>query len=407
MRILQINKNFYTRGGADEVFFDTIDGLRENNHEVIEFSMVDPRNKSSAYAKYFVSGIPAQLTSRHSFTTSWKILKRLFYSTEVEKKLTRLLRDTKPEVAHIHNAYHHLSISTFLTLFRLRIPTVLTLHDYFPLCPNHNFLYNEHGAKELYQNKLYNCVRYKCIANRFAPSVVATLEAYYYRWRQVWNTIDRLICPSAFMMETLKEGGFRENSMKVIFNPFKPVTNVFPLGQKIVFLGRIHYEKGIKIFLEAVRHLKNYSVVVAGNGPEDAWVDAFISKHKLTHIERYPWVQGEKLLTVIKSARVMVFPTIAYENCSKGILEALSYGRLVVASDRGGNREMIMPNKTGFLTTAEEVVDVRKTIEKAMEVSSVQAERIISQGKQLVEEKYSFSGYISHVEKVYKEVVEK
>jgi glycosyltransferase involved in cell wall biosynthesis len=407
MRILQINKNFYNSGGSDTVFFDTINGLREQGHEVSEFSMQNVQNLNSNYSKYFVSEIPARLVGRHSIGNSWKIFKRLFYSAEVEKKLTQLVQDTRPDVAHIHNAYHHLSVSSFLRLFRLNIPTVLTLHDYFPLCPNHNFLYKESGRKELFQNKFYNCVRYKCINNQLMPSIVATFESYYYRLRKVWGKIDKFICPSNFMKEIMEEGGFSAKKLQVIFNPFKPPTQLLPLGNTIVFLGRIHSEKGVKIFLEAIQSLKDYKVVIAGRGPEDKWVDQFLKEHQLTQVERHSWVQGEKWVEIIKNARVMVFPTIAYENCSRGILEALSYGRLVVASDRGGNKEMIINGKTGFLVKPENAQDLQKIIIQAMKTAPAESAQMAFQGRQLVQDKYSLNTYISSLEEVYKEIIKR
>lgn len=405
MRILQINKNFFNSGGSDAVFFETIDGLRQKNHQVIEFSSLHPNNKFSIYSQYFISSIPNRLTAKHSLGTSWKIVKRLFYSREVEQKLTQLVKDTQPDIAHIHNAYHHLSISTFLTLSQLGIPTVLTLHDYFPLCPNHNFLYKERGSKDLFQNKIYNCIRYKCINNQLGPSIVGTFESYYYRLRNVWNNIDQFICPSNFMKQTMVEGGFTEKKLKVIFNPFKLSSESINLGSSIVFLGRIHYEKGIKIFLEAVRSLKQYKVVIAGNGPEDRWVDQFINQHNLTHVKKYSWVEGKEWLDIIKYARVMVFPTIAYENCSRGILEALSFGRLIVASDRGGNSEMVINDQTGFLVKPEDAKDLARVIRKSFELPETKAREMVKEGRDLISKKYSLEQYIFNLEKIYHEVL--
>ena len=39
MKILQINKFFYVRGGSERVFFDTIKILEERGHKVVTFSM--------------------------------------------------------------------------------------------------------------------------------------------------------------------------------------------------------------------------------------------------------------------------------------------------------------------------------------------------------------------------------
>ena len=84
MHILQINKFFYRRGGVETVFFDTIDGLRARGHEVSEFSMMHPNNLPSEYDAYFASQMP-ELLGKQDLKTKFKILTRLFYSSEVKK----------------------------------------------------------------------------------------------------------------------------------------------------------------------------------------------------------------------------------------------------------------------------------------------------------------------------------
>src|SRR3989344_1209368 len=251
MRILQINKFFYRRGGAEAVFFDTIKGLRERGHEVSEFSMAHPSNLPSDYAAYFASALPELLgknefagavAGKHDPAMAWKIFKRLFRSKEIEQKLGALVMAAEPEVAHLHNVYHHLSASTFIKLYELKVPTVLTVHDVFPLCPNHSLLRGETLCEECYKNKPYNCIRYRCINKKLLPSLVGTLEAYYYRLKKIWKRVDLYVCPSRFMADKLVDWGFPAEKMRVAPNPFRPQAVIPPLGDKVVYMGRIHYE---------------------------------------------------------------------------------------------------------------------------------------------------------------------
>jgi glycosyltransferase involved in cell wall biosynthesis len=54
----------------------------------------------------------------------------------------------------------------------------------------------------------------------------------------------------------------------------------------------------------------------------------------------------------------MVTPSLFYENCSISILSTLSYGRLAVATNRGGNPEIIKDGQTGFLCKSEDANDL-------------------------------------------------
>ncbi len=403
MRILQINKFFYRRGGAEAVFFDTIRGLRERGHEISEFSMVSPDNLPSDYSAYFASQIP-ELMGKNDLETQWKIFKRLFYSAEIEQKLKALILANEPQAAHLHGAYHHLSASTFIQLYEMKIPIVLTLHDFFPLSPSHNFLHGETLDESIYKNKFYNCVRYRCINNKFLPSLAGTLEAYYYKFKKIWDRVDLYICPSQFMADKFAEYGFPLEKMRVIPNSIKPQVVVPPLGNKIVYLGRIHYEKGIKILMEAAKELRDYKVLVAGAGSDDHWVQEFARKNILSNVERLGWVSGESWKQAMSEAKVIVVPSLFYENCSMGILEALSFGRIVVAVDRGGNPELIKNSVNGFLCKPEDPADLARVIRRAMNTSDEEA-AIISANAVKTLENHRPEDYFDRLEAIYGEVV--
>lgn len=406
MRILQINKFFYRRGGAETVFFDTINGWRERGHEVVEFSMSHPRNLTSEFKAYFASQLP-ELLYEKKIIGQWKIFKRLFYSKEIANKLTALILATEPQVAHLHNVYHHLSAATFTTLFKNKIPTVLTLHDVFPLCPNHSLLNGQTIGDDVFKNKLYNCARYKCVNDQFWPSLAGTLEAYYYRYKKIWDKLNLFICPSEFMKNKMVEYGFPINKMRVIKNPFTVKEEVKSLGAAVVYLGRLHYEKGIREFMHAARELRNYPIIIAGTGPEEEWIDKYIEQYSLTQIKRVGWMDGKKKEQFLNSARVVVVPSLFYENCSLAILEALSCGRLVVATDRGGNSEIIIDGQTGFLSRAEDPQDLVRGIKQAMQLPAGEAEKMVNQGRELVKNNHNPEKYFSELEKVYSEIIKK
>lgn len=62
MRILQVNKFYYNRGGAETVYFGEAALLRRHGHDVIPFSMHDERNAPTPYERYFVSNVDLRET---------------------------------------------------------------------------------------------------------------------------------------------------------------------------------------------------------------------------------------------------------------------------------------------------------------------------------------------------------
>lgn len=388
------------------VFFETIAGLRARKHQITEFSTHHTKNLPSVYQGYFVSELPELLETQNSLK-KLQIFLRLLHSSEVENKLTRLIKTKQPQVAHLHSVYHHLSASTFTTLQKLKIPTVVTLHDFFPLSPSRNFLVGETINEPAYK-KAFACTRSACINNTLSYSLAGDLEAYYYRFRHIWKNINLFICPSQFMADKMVEWGYPREKMRVIFNPFHPPTSIpdLPLGNKVLFLGRIHYEKGIKHLLEAARLLPHIPFLLVGTGPDENWVKDFIKKNNLKNVEYRGYLLhgSTEYFTAIREAKVMVTPSLFYENCSISILETLYYERIAVATDRGGNPEMIQNGKTGFLAKPEDSQSLAQTLQQAIETSAKEAALITTAGKKLVIKNYSLERYLDQLEAVYREV---
>ena len=60
LKILQINKYHYIRGGSDSVYFNTTNLLREYGHQVIHFAMDFSENEVCSESNF--------IASNHDFT---------------------------------------------------------------------------------------------------------------------------------------------------------------------------------------------------------------------------------------------------------------------------------------------------------------------------------------------------
>ena len=84
--------------------------------------------------------------------------------------------------------------------------------------------------------------------------------------------------------------------------------------------------------MEAAKYLRDFEIVIAGTGPDEDWVDKFITQHGLSNIKRLGWVGGEDWKKVMAEAKVVAVPSVFYEICSLTVLEAMGHGRLVSRS---------------------------------------------------------------------------
>ena len=174
MKILQLNKYFYQKGGAETVFFNTISTLENRGHQVIPFALKNKKNKFSEYESYFVDY--PELSESNIWTKITNI-PAFIYNRQAAKQLERLILDKKPDIAHIHLLFNSLSVSILPVLQKYRIPTVMTVHDYRLICPAYTLTNGKGKICEL------------CKDRHFIPDVLRST---------LCNAYNVLSCPGLF-----------------------------------------------------------------------------------------------------------------------------------------------------------------------------------------------------------------
>ena len=105
MKILQINVFNYRRGGAETVYLNTSQYLRDLGHDVINFTLKWEENYPSKYEKYF----PESKGTRKGIFRQINNAFNYFYHIEAAKKIEQLIIDERPEIAQIHLIWGQIS----------------------------------------------------------------------------------------------------------------------------------------------------------------------------------------------------------------------------------------------------------------------------------------------------------
>ena len=212
MKVLQINKFYYLKGGAEKHFLDLIDLLSGSGYEVPVFSMRDKKNLATPYAKYFAAHVDLE---KFSFTDSLKY----FRNWDAIKKLRRLIKEQRPDIAHLHNIAHQLTPAIIQVLKENDIPVVQTLHDYKLICPNYKLFTQNSICYRCRGKKYHNCFTHRCIDGNCAKSFLAMCEMYYNdSWHKYYELVDLFIAPSRFMKETCVSFGIPADKIIVLNN---------------------------------------------------------------------------------------------------------------------------------------------------------------------------------------------
>jgi glycosyltransferase involved in cell wall biosynthesis len=117
---------------------------------------------------------------------------------------------------------------------------------------------------------------------------------------------------------------------------------------EIVFVGRLVFEKGGHVLLEALALLnsrgRRYRLTVVGRGPEEEPLRRLARELDLTAQVSFLGVQtGVELANILNAHRILVVPSLWEEPFGVVALEGCACGCVVLGTDRGGLPEAIGP----------------------------------------------------------------
>lgn len=351
MKILAVNKFYYMKGGSEAYYFSLNNLCIEKGYEIIPFSMKDEKNFKSKYEEYFINNISyANMNLKTKIMNSAKMI----YSVEAYKKIKKIVKDTKPDLAHLHIFQHQLSPSIIQALRREGIPIVNTIHDLKIICPNYKMLNKNGICEECKEGKYYNCFINSCIKNSKLDSLVTMFEAYLHKYLKSYLYVNKYICPSEFYRKKLLEFGIPENKVVHIPNyidikQFKPC---YEAQNYFIYAGRLSEEKGIKTLIKAMKYVKTSKLCILGAGPLESELRNEVKDFKLNNIEFLGFKTGKELENIIRNSKFIIIPSEWYENCPMSVIEAMAYGKPVIGSNLGGIPELIQNEITGFIFSA-------------------------------------------------------
>ena len=336
MKIVLVNKYWYLRGGTERVLFLTKKLLEDAGHEVEVFGMKDEKNIFEN--EYFVENVDYTKTMGfHKITQARNIICNL----EAKEKFKKLLKDFAPDLVHFHNIYHQLSYSLVEAADEMNIPSVMTLHDYKMISPNYTMYHHGHIDDSMLSKNYYRCLLHNSMESLY-KSFLFTLEAYWRVRHYIQQKISAYIAPSEFMKELCVRADWKD-LIEVIPNPIE--AEAFENYQEqdyVGYTGRLSKEKGLEYLIAAARETPEIHYKIAGTGPDEARLKTLAKD--LSNIEFVGWLDGEDLFLFIGESRVLVVPSVWYENYPYSIVRPQQMGKVVIGSDIGGIPELLPEN---------------------------------------------------------------
>lgn len=350
-------------GGPERYLFNLKEILESNQHTVIPFSIKYSINELTEYDKYFAT--PLSDTDSVYFKDQKKSLKNLsktlernFYSKEVEINLSRLINDTKPDFALVLLYLRKLSPAVLVALNKNKIPFAVRLSDFGMICPGLNLFRENHTCELCVKGNLWNSVKYKCVHGSHVASFVNYAATKYHHAKGYFNLIDHFISPSNYLIIKMIEAGYpKEKFFHLPTFAYIPEKNSSEKKtDQVVYSGRLEYVKGVHVLLDAIHILKekyriNLNLKLAGNGSEEykKKLKEICVRKSLKNVEFVGNLKKKELFALLQNSSFSIAPSLWYDNQPNAVLESLSVGTPVIASDHGSFPEIIKDNETGVL----------------------------------------------------------
>ncbi|MEB6379533.1 glycosyltransferase family 4 protein [Leclercia adecarboxylata] len=401
MKVLLVNKFFFIKGGAETVYFQERNMLKEAGVEVIDFSMQHENNFPSDYADYFVTNVDYH--KEGGLLAGAKTAINFIHNREACKKMLALLQQTRPEIVHFHNIYHQLTPALIKVARDFGCKTVLTAHDYKIMCPSYSMLRDGKVCDACVTGSVFNAFRYRCQEGSAAKSLLLSLEATWQYIAQNYQALDVIVSPSEFLRNELKRS-LPDSRIDVIVNGIddgqQPEEG--PDEGYLLYVGRLSREKGVPTLTRAHQLMRNnIPLKVVGHGPlYDDMVKTFPHAEFLGYVQ-----QGPALDALIKNARAVVLPSECYENCSMAVLEAMSFARPVVGARIGGIPEQIRHGMEGLLFEPGNAQDLADALDEMAE-NPQQAREMGQKGRERLCQKYSLRKHMETLQSLYRELLD-
>jgi glycosyltransferase involved in cell wall biosynthesis len=123
-------------------------------------------------------------------------------------------------------------------------------------------------------------------------------------------------------------------------------------GPTLVFAGRLSPQKELDVLLRAVDACDGVALVVAGDGPERARLDALVAEFGLGDRVRFLGAQPRKTVLELFAAADAEVLSSGWENFPHSLIEGLAVGTPVIATGVGGVREIVTDGENGLLVAA-------------------------------------------------------
>ena len=181
------------------------------------------------------------------------------------------------------------------------------------------------------------------------------------------------------------------------------------------FIGSFYGYEGLPLLLQALPKIiearPETRLLLVGGGPQELLIKQKTSELGLEQQVIFTGrVPNEQVQEYYNQVDVFVYPRLSMRLTELVTplkpLEAMAQGRLVLASDVGGHKELIEDKQNGYLFKANDPKVLADTVLTLLD-NQMQWDKIRKNGREFVEKQRNWSLSVARYEKLYKQLLKK
>ena len=385
MRYVLINERF-SFGGAEMQSLREKHLMESKGHKVLYITF------DNEYPQGWNRNEPCHYNFAPHYSRSQRRLSSYITDRSLARKALKLIDGFRPGFIHVNNSIGYAYAVSFICR---KYKTVRTFRDYSAVCTN-GFCTDRN--KRVCEGGCRVCCLKRCMPGTGRRQFVSDWYKFRKRMREDLKAVDIFVSPSRTLAEYCCHNGIKTYCLNNPFD-FSMINTNAALQRKgrirkFLYYGLVAEHKGVRELIDAFREFskdKDVTLDIAGQlyGPlEDSFGELIAGCDKITYHGKLPYPETIKLLSGTDCVAV---PSLWMENYPNTVLEGLASGCIVIASDRGGMKEMIRDDRMIF-----DVLDRQDIISKlrfVYDMSESERQEIIRRNIGYVTENNSLEMY--------------
>ncbi|MDX1973424.1 MAG: glycosyltransferase family 4 protein [Candidatus Sumerlaeia bacterium] len=387
MNILFLNEKCGFFGGVEQTVFDSASGLRERGHKTF-LGYGELARDVEFYRMAFEECIP---------------LKE--FGGAGEASVLNVIQKHSVELLYAHK-WGRMSDWP-----KTGIPVVRMIHDHDLCCPRRHkyFLQNQRVCEKPFGVECWFDLAFvEKNSGGILPVRWKNLSAFGEELK-AHQQLECLMVGSRFMLRELEMNGFSKEQLRVVPPVIRrEAINIssVPTEPSLLFVGQLIRGKGVDLLLRALAQLKvPYTATIIGDGNARSALEAQARVLGIREKVRFTgWIPNAELGTYYQNARVVAVPSRWPEPFGMIGLEAMHYGRPVVAFEVGGIPDWLMHNQTGLLVPEQDVSAYTEALRELL----TDHKRCVQMGvasKERITNVFRFENYLDQLEQEFQRLI--